>query len=139
MRDAVAPPARQIGPVTRTDFVRYQGASGDMNPVHHDDAVASRSGYSSAFAPGMLPAGYMAAWAAEGWGLSRMRHFKVRFIDQLWPGETVRCNGGVQERRTESDGCYLDLWLRCETVDGREIARGEATFLVDPDSDVEST
>ncbi len=32
--------AAQVGPLTRTDFVRYQGASGDMNPVHHDETFA---------------------------------------------------------------------------------------------------
>ena len=31
---------RVLGPLTRTDFVRYQGASGDMNPIHHDETVA---------------------------------------------------------------------------------------------------
>jgi len=130
------PAPRQIGPVTRTDFVRYQGASGDMNPIHHDDAAAARSGYPTAFAPGMLPAGYMAAWAANWLGLSRMRRFKVRFVDQLWPDEVVWCSGGIEARRTEQDDSYLDLWLRCETTDGREIARGWATFVVDSESDL---
>lgn len=27
-------------PLKVTDFVRYQGASGDMNPIHHDSAFA---------------------------------------------------------------------------------------------------
>lgn len=30
--------ARRLGPITQTEIVRYQGASGDFNPVHHDPA-----------------------------------------------------------------------------------------------------
>jgi acyl dehydratase len=35
---------REYGPLTRTDFVRYQGASGDFNPIHHDDEFAQSAG-----------------------------------------------------------------------------------------------
>ena len=34
---AQLPASGGLGPLSRTDFVRYQGASGDMNPVHHDE------------------------------------------------------------------------------------------------------
>jgi acyl dehydratase len=40
-----------------TDVVRYQGASGDMNPMHHDDELARGAGYPEAFGVGMLGAG----------------------------------------------------------------------------------
>ena len=31
--------------VTRTDLVRYAGASGDFNPIHWSERVATWSGY----------------------------------------------------------------------------------------------
>ena len=37
--------SRTYGPVNRTDIVRYQGASGDFNPIHHDEPFATASGY----------------------------------------------------------------------------------------------
>ena len=37
--------AARVGPLTRTDFVRYQGASGDFNPIHHDEEFAQSAGY----------------------------------------------------------------------------------------------
>ena len=46
--------------MTMTDIVRYQGASGDMNPMHHDDELARSAGYPEAFSVGMLSAGYLA-------------------------------------------------------------------------------
>ena len=46
-------PPLEDGPLTVTDFVRYQGASGDMNPIHHDTGFAQKAGfdYDKTFAP----------------------------------------------------------------------------------------
>ncbi|WP_419469377.1 MaoC/PaaZ C-terminal domain-containing protein [Candidatus Frankia alpina] len=55
-------PERWFGPLTMTDIVRYQGASGDLNPMHHDDELARGAGYPQAFGVGMLGAGYLATW-----------------------------------------------------------------------------
>ena len=41
LHEGSAPQAREYGPITRTDMVRYQGASGDFNPIHHDTAFAT--------------------------------------------------------------------------------------------------
>ncbi|MGH2725781.1 MAG: MaoC/PaaZ C-terminal domain-containing protein, partial [Actinomycetota bacterium] len=40
--------------VTRSHFVRYAGASGDFNPMHHDDTIATKVGYPSVFGHGMF-------------------------------------------------------------------------------------
>jgi acyl dehydratase len=45
-----------FGPLTRTDFVRYQGASGDMNPLHHDEEFAKKAGLPAPLAVGMFQA-----------------------------------------------------------------------------------
>ena len=48
-------------PITRTDVVRYQGASGDFNPVHHDEPFALASGYPAPLGtpgPGGYPSPY---------------------------------------------------------------------------------
>src|SRR6478609_3004077 len=39
---AEAPPDT-YPPLTRTDFVKYQGASGDFHPLHHDEQYAHES------------------------------------------------------------------------------------------------
>ena len=56
---APRPTPREYGPLTRTDFVRYQGASGDFNPIHHDDEFAQSAGYPTVFSVGMLQAGIL--------------------------------------------------------------------------------
>ena len=33
--------SEEFSALTRTMFVKYAGASGDFNPMHHDDTIAS--------------------------------------------------------------------------------------------------
>jgi acyl dehydratase len=37
-------PQTTVGPLSRTDFVRYAGAGGDFNPIHHDEPFAQAAG-----------------------------------------------------------------------------------------------
>ena len=46
--------------LTRTDLVMYAGASGDFNPVHHDEVAARAAGLPSVFGHGMYTAGLLA-------------------------------------------------------------------------------
>jgi acyl dehydratase len=43
--------------VTRTDLVRYAGASGDFNPIHHSDRAAHDLGLETPIAHGMWTMG----------------------------------------------------------------------------------
>ena len=45
--------------VTRADLVRYAGASGDLNPIHWSDRVATSVGLPGVIAHGMYS---MAVW-----------------------------------------------------------------------------
>jgi acyl dehydratase len=62
-------PQRSFGPLTRTDIVRYQGVSGDFNPIHHDEEYARSAGFPTVFSVGMLQVGYLAAYVTDitGW------------------------------------------------------------------------
>src|SRR3978361_362041 len=56
----------QVFRVTRADLVRYAGASGDQNPIHWSDRVATGVGLPGVIAHGMLTMG-LAARAVTGW------------------------------------------------------------------------
>jgi acyl dehydratase len=66
--------------VTRADLVRYAGASGDLNPIHWNDRVATSVGLPGVIAHGMLTmalAGRLvSAWAGDP---TAVRSFGVRF------------------------------------------------------------
>jgi acyl dehydratase len=125
-----APEPLVVGPLTRTDLVRYQGASGDFNPIHHDEPFARSVGLPAPLSLGMLQAGLMATWATDWLGPSHVRRFRVRFATQVFPGDTVSCSGRVEREYTEDGTPLVDLELFCHTQDGTLAVRGWATFVV---------
>ena len=50
-------PTVTIDNVTRPDFVRYAGASGDFVPLHYDQTFVEAAGIPTVFAQGMCTAG----------------------------------------------------------------------------------
>ena len=59
----------QVSRVTRADLVRYAGASGDFNPIHWSDRVATSVGLPGVIAHGMftmaLASRAVTAWAGD--------------------------------------------------------------------------
>jgi acyl dehydratase len=66
--------------VTRADLVRYAGASGDRNPIHWSDRVATGVGLPGVIAHGMLTMG-LAARAVTEWAgdPAALVEYQVRF------------------------------------------------------------
>ena len=89
--------------LTRTDLVRYAGASGDFNPIHHDEEFARAAGNPTVFGHGMLTAGFVARCVTDFVGPENLRRYKVRFATRVWPGDTITCTGTVT-RVYEADG-----------------------------------
>ncbi len=83
----------RVGPLTRTHFVRYAGAGGDFNPIHHDDEFARSAGYPSVFGHGMLTAGLLSDFVVQRFGLHNLRRFSVRYVGQVWPGDVLVFSG----------------------------------------------
>jgi acyl dehydratase len=75
--------------LTVTDFVRYQGASGDFNPIHHDSVFAEGAGFPGPFAVGMLTAGYVAALLGDYADPHSLRRYVTRWSAQAWPGDAL--------------------------------------------------
>jgi len=128
--DIVAPPARTFGPVTRTDFVRYQGASGDMNPIHHDEEFAKKAGFPAPISVGMYQAGLLATWATDWLGADNIRNYRVRFREVVLPGDTLTCQGEVVREYTEDGEKWVDLELTCTRQTGGVAIQAWATFVV---------
>jgi acyl dehydratase len=118
-------------PLTITDFVRYQGASGDMNPMHHDTVLAQGAGFPTPFAVGMLQAGVLATYVTDWLGAEAVRRFKVQFREQAWPGDVITYAGTVTAKR-EVDGEHLvDLELTATRQTGGTHLKGWATVSLD--------
>ncbi|HZJ25719.1 MAG TPA: MaoC/PaaZ C-terminal domain-containing protein [Acidimicrobiia bacterium] len=100
--------------LTRADLVRYAGASGDFNPMHTDEPAATAAGLPSVFGHGMFTAGILATALTDYVGVGNLRHYKVRFTKQTWPGEQLVTHVTVR-RQYESDGEHR-VDLDCEVV-----------------------
>ncbi|GAA4482116.1 dihydroxy-acid dehydratase [Rhodococcus olei] len=118
-----------VGPVTRTDFVRYQGASGDMNPIHHDQTYAEAAGYPGPFSVGMFQAGLLATYAGDWLGAENIRSIRIRFLEQVWPDDVLTCTAQIL-REYEEDGEHkVDLELDCTRQTGGLAVKAWATFV----------
>lgn len=84
---------------SRTDFVRFAGAGGDFNPVHHDEVYARGLGHPSVFAMGMWTASVAARVVTGFFGPDAMRSWRVRFAGLVWPDRELRVRASVAARR----------------------------------------
>jgi acyl dehydratase len=82
--------------LSRTQIVMYAGASGDFNPIHHDEVFATKAaGYPSVFAHGMLTMGMTARVVTDWLGDGVLTEYGVRFVKQVWPGDTLTAKGTI--------------------------------------------
>jgi acyl dehydratase len=113
--------------LTRTDLVQYAGASGDFNPMHHDEIKATKAGLPSVFGHGMFSMGFLAAALNAYVGVGRLTRYKVRFAKQTWPDDVLTTAITVTGKRTEGGQNLVDLECKLVTDKGVEVVVGDAT------------
>jgi acyl dehydratase len=114
--------------LTRTQIVQYAGASGDFNPMHHDEGFATDvAGYPSIFAHGMLSMGLTGKLLTDWLGDGVLSNYGVRFVSQVWPGDTLTTRGVV--KKITADGAQATVEVEVVTVnqDGQPVVTGSAT------------
>ena len=117
----------------RTQLVQYSGASGDYNPLHSDEVFATRvAGYPTVFAHGMLTMGLTGKMLTNWVGDGRLTSFGVRFVGQVWPGDTLTARATVGAIRDEGGVKQVDLVVETVNQDGRVVMTGAASARIDP-------
>lgn len=112
---------------SRTDFVKYAGASGDFNPIHHDETFAKMSGNETVFGQGMLTAGMLSVVPSKWFGATSVKKFGVRFKTRLWPGDNVVFKGVVNKVYTDKNLVHVDLDLTAVNQKDEVLISGFAT------------
>ena len=120
-----------VGPLTRTDFVRYAGASGDFNPIHHDELLAQNAGMPSVFGMGMLHAGILGTRLARWVGPENIRTYSVRFTGQVWPDDELTFSGRVARIKRDGGDALAHIELGVASQRGEEVLSAQATVLVE--------
>ena len=129
-KEGLESPPLPVGPVTRTDFVRFAGASGDMNPNHHDEIYAIRSSNDRVFAMGMLQAGYLGHLLTDWLGDGALRRLRVRFAARVYPGDVLTCRARITKVTRDRSGTQVacDAWV--ENQDGHKVIQGSAEAIL---------
>ncbi len=117
-------PAFVVQGVTRPDFVRYAGASGDFVPLHYDQSFVEAAGIPTVFAQGMLTAGLLSKALTDYVGIGQVRRFKVRFATRVWPGDPVTCRGKVTNKSEKNGEKVIEGDLEVVNQKGEPAIRG---------------
>jgi acyl dehydratase len=122
-----------IDNLTRSQIVMYAGASGDYNPLHTDEIYATRvAGYPSVFAHGMLTMGATARVLTDWVGVQRLTAYGVRFVGQVWPGDTLTASATVDVVSRDDDGLRVEFTVETVNQHGAAVITGTATARLDP-------
>ncbi|MCF8053641.1 MAG: hypothetical protein K9K75_00210 [Deltaproteobacteria bacterium] len=122
-------------PITRTALVRYAGASGDFNPLHHDETFVSLFGMPRVIAQGMLVMGITSRAITDFIGQKNLRSFGVRFSGMTEPVDlnkfeetkaraTLKIVARVAQKDTDSRIVTFDI----ETKDLNDSVKLTGTF-----------
>lgn len=120
--------------LTRDTLVRYAGASGDFNPIHYRDDVATSVGLPGVLAHGMLTMG-IAVQATTNWvgDPARVVDYQTRFTRPVLvdptAGADITVSGKVAVVDIEAGEVRVDLTVTFngETVLGKAQARVRLT------------
>ena len=124
--------------LTRTDLVMYAGASGDFNPMHHDEVAAQAAGCRACSGTACSPPGMLGKALTDYVGVGNLRLYKIRFTKQTWPGETLTTHVTVAkkyEEGTRAPGRPRVLGHRTRTArpSSPGVAVGRAARALTPD------
>ena len=119
--------------LSRTQIVQYAGASGDYNPIHTDEIFATKvAGYPTVFAHGMLTMGLTGKMVTNYVGDGRLTNYGVRFVRQVWPGDTLTAVAEVASIRQEGGESLVELAITTTNQNGEAVLTGSATARLDP-------
>ncbi|MCU1469508.1 MAG: acyl dehydratase [Glaciihabitans sp.] len=98
--------------LTRDSLVRYAGASGDFNPIHYRDDVATSVGLDGVLAHGMLTMGIAVQPIVEWLGTrGTVVDYQVRFTKPVFVDATDGATIAVTAKVgiVDDDGARIDL------------------------------
>ena len=113
--------------VTRTHIVKFAGAGGDFNLIHHDEEYAKSLGLPSVFAMGLMHGGFLSRVVTDWAGDGRVKRYKIRFAGIVWPNDTLTCKGRTVRKYQQDGENLVDCELSVVTQNGENAIVGEAT------------
>ena len=116
--------------LSRTDLVKYAGASGDFNPMHTDEVAAKAAGLPGVFGHGMFSMGLLGRAVTDWAGVGNLKSYTVRFTKQTWPGETLSTKVVVTGKEETDEGKIVAAEVFLLNQDGETKLMGTTEVLV---------
>ena len=115
--------------LSRTEIAMYAGASGDFNPLHTDEVYATQvAGYDTVIAHGQLTMALTAKLVTQWVDEARLVSFGVRFVRQVWPGDTLSVTATVAAVDPPDEAPLVHLELVTTNSGGDKVITGYATL-----------
>jgi acyl dehydratase len=118
-------------PVSKTQILRYAGASGDDNLIHTDIETARARGLDGVIAHGMLSMGFLGHYLTYLAGAGATRRLSVRFAAMVRLGDALSCRGTVGSVIRQTDGnvrAILEIWA--ENQRRERVTLGDAEVVL---------
>ena len=111
--------------VTPEMLDRFREDTGDINPLHNDEAFALERGYAGRVAYGMLTASFLSTLAGVylpgKWCL--IQRVETDFPRPVYPGDTLSISGTVKEKDDTFRNITIAVRIRNQT--GDTVLRGK--------------
>lgn len=121
--------AEVVHVVTPSVVEQFAALTGDVNPVHLDDAYAASTRFGRRIAHGMLAAGYISAALGTqlpGPGSIYLTQ-SLRFLHPVYLGDTIVTRIEVTSIRAEKP--IVTLRTTCSNLAGTVVVDGEAVVM----------
>ena len=119
--------------ITRDAISAYCAASGDHNPIHHDDAFAAASPFGGVIAHGMLTLALASEMLAAAYGTDWLAtgSLRSRFRGAARPGDALEAAGSVVKCETDHNSTVVTCNIIVRKADNDDpIITGVATVRV---------
>ena len=121
--------------ITRERIDAYRHASGDHNPIHHDEQFAAGTQFGGVIAHGMLTLALVSEMMTQNYGSDWLTTgtMKVRFRGAAYPGDLLEATGSVSKSESDDTGVVVtcNVEVRSAHNDSR-IITGSASVRVGP-------
>jgi len=114
--------------ITKQDIEIFANLSGDFNPIHMDDDIASRTVFRSRIAHGMLVAGIISAALSKFPGIVIYKSQTMVFLRPVRPGDSIEASAEVTEKTDETS--EVRIKITCQNQHGENVISGEAIIKV---------
>ena len=110
------------------ELKRYGVRANAIAPVAGTAPVLATPGLGEACR--LLQAGMLATYVTDWLGVETIRRFKVRFANQVWPGDELTCAATITAISDDPEGRRVTVDLLCTRQDGSAALAGDAEFVL---------